>query len=78
MYVGRAVRAVVIAAPLLLLIAVVVAAAGATADAEEWQAFAREHLRGSKTPEVVVFRDELPRTPTGKLLRREILADLTG
>ncbi len=58
--------------------AVVVASAGATVDAEELQAFAREHLRGSKTPEVVVFRDELPRTPTGKLLRREILADLTG
>ena len=54
------------------------AATGATVDAEELQAFAREHLRGSKTPEVVVFRDELPRTPTGKLLRREILADLTG
>ena len=58
--------------------AVVVASTGATVDAEELQAFAREHLRGSKTPEVVVFRDELPRTPTGKLLRREILADLTG
>ncbi|MCU0309731.1 MAG: AMP-binding protein [Acidimicrobiales bacterium] len=56
--------------------AVVVAAPGAEPTAEELQAFAREHLRGSKTPELVVFRDDLPRTPTGKLLRREVLADL--
>jgi acyl-CoA synthetase (AMP-forming)/AMP-acid ligase II len=56
--------------------AVVVATPGAEVTAEDLQAFAREHLRGSKTPEVVVFRDELPRTPTGKLLRREVLADL--
>ena len=38
--------------------------------------FCREHLRGSKTPERVEFRAELPRTPTGKLLRREVIADL--
>jgi acyl-CoA synthetase (AMP-forming)/AMP-acid ligase II len=58
--------------------AVIVPTAGASLDADGVQAFAREHLRGSKTPEVVVFRDELPRTPTGKLLRREVLADLTS
>ena len=33
---------------------------------------------GSKTPEIVAFRAELPRTPTGKLLRREVVADLTA
>lgn len=58
--------------------AVVVPTAGSGLDAEGVQAFARQHLRGSKTPELVVFRDELPRTPTGKLLRREVLADLTS
>lgn len=58
--------------------AVVVLVAGSDLDAGAVQAHAREHLRGSKTPELVVFRDELPRTPTGKLLRREVLADLTG
>lgn len=58
--------------------AVVVPVAGSALDADAVQAHAREHLRGSKTPELVVFRDELPRTPTGKLLRREVLADLTG
>jgi acyl-CoA synthetase (AMP-forming)/AMP-acid ligase II len=58
--------------------AVVVAASGASLDAQAVQDYARQHLRGSKTPELVVFRDELPRTPTGKLLRRQVLADLTG
>jgi len=28
------------------------------------------------TASVIVFRDSLPHTPTGKLLRREVLADL--
>ena len=58
--------------------AVVVVRAGASLDADAVQVHARLHLRGSKTPELVVFRDELPRTPTGKLLRREVLADLTS
>ena len=56
--------------------AVVVVADGLTVSAEELRAHAREHLRGSKTPDTVVFRPDLPRTPTGKLLRREVLADL--
>ena len=38
--------------------------------------FARGALRGSRTPDRIVFRDELPTTPTGKVLRREIIADL--
>jgi acyl-coenzyme A synthetase/AMP-(fatty) acid ligase len=33
-------------------------------------------LRTSKTPARVLFADELPQTPTGKLLRRQVLADL--
>jgi acyl-CoA synthetase (AMP-forming)/AMP-acid ligase II len=56
--------------------AVVVVAEGATVTEGELQSFAREHLRSSKTPDTVAFRRELPRTPTGKLLRREVLTDL--
>ena len=57
--------------------AAVVLADGATVTADELQAYCRAHLRGSKTPEIVDFRTELPRTPTGKLLRRTVVADLT-
>lgn len=36
----------------------------------------RSRLRSSRTPDTVVFRDELPYTPTGKLLRRDLIAEL--
>ena len=58
--------------------AVVVLEPGATLTADELQDYCRIHLRGSKTPEIIEFRAELPRTPTGKLLRREVVADLTA
>lgn len=57
--------------------AVVVLGEGRTATAFELHEYCREHLRSSKTPRLIEFRDELPHTPTGKLLRREVLADLT-
>ena len=44
----------------------------------ELHEFCKEHLRSSKTPRIIEFRSELPHTPTGKLLRREVLADLLG
>ena len=31
---------------------------------------------GSRTPDRVVFRDELPTTPTGKVLRRQLADEL--
>jgi acyl-CoA synthetase (AMP-forming)/AMP-acid ligase II len=59
------------------IVAVVVARVGASVDGEALRAEVRTKLRGSKTPDKVVFRDELPHTETGKLLRRVVLADLT-
>jgi acyl-CoA synthetase (AMP-forming)/AMP-acid ligase II len=56
--------------------AVVVCTAGADADADELREWVRVRLRSSKTPDVVTFRAELPRTDTGKLLRRNLLAEL--
>jgi acyl-CoA synthetase (AMP-forming)/AMP-acid ligase II len=47
-------------------------------DAEELRDWVRSRLRGSKTPALIVFRATLPQTPTGKILRREVLADLLG
>ncbi|MGI6514232.1 MAG: long-chain-fatty-acid--CoA ligase [Syntrophomonadales bacterium] len=47
---------------------------GATATAEELIEFCRDKLAAYKVPRLVEFRSELPRTPTGKALRR-ILRD---
>jgi acyl-CoA synthetase (AMP-forming)/AMP-acid ligase II len=58
------------------IVAVVVPAAGVDPDPEELREHVRKNLRGSRTPDRVVFRDELPTTPTGKVLRREIVGEL--
>jgi acyl-CoA synthetase (AMP-forming)/AMP-acid ligase II len=47
-----------------------------TGDPDEIRGFVRERLRSSKTPDTIVFRPELPKTETGKLLRRTLLAEL--
>jgi acyl-CoA synthetase (AMP-forming)/AMP-acid ligase II len=60
------------------IVAVVVPAAGIDPDPEELREHVRKSLRGSRTPDRVVFRDELPATPTGKVLRREIIQELEG
>ncbi|WP_025736465.1 class I adenylate-forming enzyme family protein [Mycobacterium genavense] len=60
------------------IVAVVVPRPGADPDLEELREHVRKALRGSRTPDRVVFRDELPTTPTGKVLRREIIEDLAG
>jgi acyl-CoA synthetase (AMP-forming)/AMP-acid ligase II len=56
--------------------AVVVRRQGAQVGADELRDLVRATLRSSKTPEIVAFREELPHTETGKLLRRAVLADL--
>jgi len=58
------------------IVAVVVPAVGADPDAEELREHVRKSLRGSRTPDRVVFRDELPTNATGKVLRREIVEEL--
>jgi acyl-CoA synthetase (AMP-forming)/AMP-acid ligase II len=50
--------------------AAVVLRAGASTSAQELRQHVRDHLRSSKTPERIVFWSELPRTETGKLIRR--------
>lgn len=39
---------------------------------EQVQAYCRENLTGYKRPKVIEFRTELPKTPVGKILRREL------
>ncbi|MFQ5924431.1 MAG: long-chain-fatty-acid--CoA ligase [Dehalococcoidia bacterium] len=50
--------------------AIVVLKEGRTATAEELIEFCRERLASFKRPRSVVFTDELPRTSTGKVLKR--------
>jgi acyl-CoA synthetase (AMP-forming)/AMP-acid ligase II len=59
-----------------IILAVVVPEDGSALTPERLREFARSKLRGSRTPDRVVFRESLPTTPTGKVLRREILDDL--
>lgn len=58
------------------VVAVAVLRQGHPASATELQDFVRSALRSSKTPDQVEFWDELPRTETGKLLRRTVLSQL--
>ncbi|MGI8756155.1 MAG: class I adenylate-forming enzyme family protein [Acidimicrobiales bacterium] len=57
------------------LLAVVVKCGGSTLDEEQLRGYVRDRLRTSKTPDEVRFRDELPRTDTGKVLRRQLVAE---
>jgi long-chain acyl-CoA synthetase len=43
-----------------------------TLTADQVKAYAREYLTGYKHPRYVEFRDELPKTNVGKILRREL------
>ncbi|MFE6820899.1 class I adenylate-forming enzyme family protein [Streptomyces sp. NPDC057690] len=56
--------------------AFVVVRPGVRVDGDEVRAWVRERLRGSKTPDRVLFVEEFPTTPTGKVVRRELVARL--
>ena len=61
-----------------LICAVLVVKAGAQLSEDDVIEHCRARLRGSKTPDAVVFSEELPRTHTGKLLRRDLKAMFSG
>ena len=54
------------------VMALVIPTPGATPAADDLVACARERLAGYKLPRIVRFVDELPRTPSGKVLKREL------
>lgn len=58
--------------------AVIVLRPAGSADSAELQQWVRERLRSTKMPTVVEFRDELPYSPTGKLLRRVLRDELSA
>ncbi len=54
--------------------AAVVLKTGAEASADELRAYARERVAAYKYPRQIWFSEELPKGPTGKILKREIKA----
>ncbi|MEZ0382743.1 MULTISPECIES: long-chain-fatty-acid--CoA ligase FadD2 [Mycobacteriaceae] len=52
--------------------AFVVKKEGSTVDEDTIKVYVKEHLARYKVPREVVFLDELPRNPTGKILKREL------
>jgi acyl-CoA synthetase (AMP-forming)/AMP-acid ligase II len=56
--------------------AVVVPRSGAAVTAGELISFVRGRLRGSRTPDAIVWRERLPHSAIGKLLRRQLTADI--
>lgn len=60
-----------------IIVACVVPAPGAAPQPDALREYVRQQLRGSRTPDRIVFRPELPTTPTGKVLRRELVSELT-
>ena len=52
--------------------AVVVLRAGKTATAEELQEHVGKYVNKFRVPATIVFRDELPKSPVGKILKREL------
>jgi len=57
---GEAVKAVVVVKP------------GRTADADAILRYARERLAGYKVPKSIDFVSDLPRNPSGKILKRTL------
>jgi fatty-acyl-CoA synthase len=47
-------------------------------DVDEVRAFVQDRLGTLKTPALIVVREELPQTPTGKILHRVVRDDLIG
>lgn len=60
------------------IVAVVVRRGGASVDADALRDWARAQLRGSRTPDQIRWAAELPYSPTGKLMRREVVADVAA
>ena len=57
--------------------AAVVLLEGGSATEAELQEWVTRHLRSSRSPSRIEFRDELPYNETGKLLRRQVRAEMT-
>ena len=60
----------------VLVSACIILAPGATASEEDILSFGNTHLAKYKAPKIVHFYDDFPRTKNGKVLRKQMLAEL--
>ncbi|WNC68770.1 acyl-CoA synthetase [Thalassotalea nanhaiensis] len=60
----------------VLVSACIILAPGATASEEDILSFGNSHLAKYKAPKIVHFYDDFPRTKNGKVLRKQMLAEL--
>ena len=60
------------------LAAFVVLAQGASSGVDELKQHVRDNLANYKVPREIVVLDELPRSSTGKISRRDLLGQLGG
>ncbi len=58
------------------IMAIVVPKPGAATDAEALKAWTKERLADYKYPRVIEYREQLPMTATGKILKKELKAEL--
>ena len=61
-----------------IVAAFVVKAPDAEIGEEEIKAYCLDRMAAQKVPALIVFLDRIPRTPTGKVLKRELRERLTG
>ena len=59
-------------------VAVIVTSPGAVIDFDRLRTHCRAQLAGFKVPQEFILRTELPRNPSGKILKRELRAQLLG
>jgi acyl-CoA synthetase (AMP-forming)/AMP-acid ligase II len=59
------------------VVAVCVSAPGEWIEADVLRAWLKTKLGGFKVPKYFVVRDDLPKSPAGKILKREIKKQLT-
>jgi len=60
-----------------VVVAFVALREGTEADVNELRAFCKDRLAGFKTPREVHIREEFPRGPTGKILKRQLKKEIT-
>jgi fatty-acyl-CoA synthase len=61
-----------------IVAAFIVPETGAEISEESIKAYCADQMAGYKIPELIFFRDEIPRNPTGKILKKDLRSELVS